>query len=146
MNRAYEGDETRGLVLDLEMEPVVPPKRNRLDPWEYDKEMYKKRNEIERLFRRLKGFRRIFEKPTGGWQWLIGEEWDYTNWAINLDDGVVDKDPRPNDSGDGQPIMGFGEMNLPVPFFKSRAFLSSVSVRALFNPMGRNSMKKCILP
>ncbi|OLH96955.1 transposase, partial [Xanthomonas oryzae pv. oryzae] len=28
--------------------------------WEYDKEMYKRRNEVERLFRRLKGYRRIF--------------------------------------------------------------------------------------
>ena len=59
---AYEGDETRQPVLDLEMEPVVPPKKNRLNQWEYDKEMYKKRNEIERLFRRLKGFRRIFSR------------------------------------------------------------------------------------
>ncbi len=42
------------------MIPVVPPKLNRLEPWEYDREMYKKRNQVERLFRRLKGFRRIF--------------------------------------------------------------------------------------
>jgi transposase len=62
MDRAYEGNETRQLVLDLGMIPVVPPKSNRLDPWEYDREMYKKRNEVERLFRRLKGFRRIFSR------------------------------------------------------------------------------------
>ncbi|WED24172.1 hypothetical protein L3Q72_14905 [Vibrio sp. JC009] len=59
------------------------------------------------------------EEPAGGWSWLSGEKWTYSNWAVNLDDGVVDKDPRPNDqpndSGDGQRIMGFGEMNLPVP-------------------------------
>ena len=42
--------------------PVVPPKANRLAPWEYNRAMYKKRNEIERLFRRLKGFRRIFSR------------------------------------------------------------------------------------
>lgn len=58
-------------------------------------------------------------EPAGGWCWLSGEAWEYTNWAQNLDDGVIDKDPRPNDqpndSGEGQPIMGFGEMNLPVP-------------------------------
>ncbi len=58
-------------------------------------------------------------EPDGGWSWLSGEAWGYTNWAKNLDDGVIDKDPRPNDqpndSGQGQPIMGFGEMNLPVP-------------------------------
>ncbi len=62
MDRAYEGDETRQLVLELGFTPVVPPKQNRVNPWEYDKEMYKRRNEIERLFRRLKGFRRIFSR------------------------------------------------------------------------------------
>lgn len=62
MDKAYEGDETRQLVIDLGMVPVVPPKSNRLSVWEYDKEMYKKRNEVERLFRRLKGFRRIFSR------------------------------------------------------------------------------------
>lgn len=62
MDKAYEGDETRQLVFDLGMTPVVPPKKNRLSVWEYDREVYKKRNEIERLFRRLKGFRRIFSR------------------------------------------------------------------------------------
>jgi transposase len=62
MDRAYEGDETRQLALDLGFVPVVPPKSNRLTPWEYDRAMYRRRNEIERLFRRLKGFRRIFSR------------------------------------------------------------------------------------
>ena len=62
MDKAYEGDETRQLVFDLGMTPVVPPKENRIAVWEYDREMYKKRNEVERLFRRLKGFRRIFSR------------------------------------------------------------------------------------
>jgi transposase len=62
MDRAYEGDETRQLALQLGYEPVVPPKSNRLDPWEYDRELYKRRNEVERLFRRLKGYRRIFTR------------------------------------------------------------------------------------
>ena len=62
MDKAREGDETRQLVLDPGVIPVVPPKSNRLDPWEYDRELYKKRNEVERLFRRLKGFRRIFSR------------------------------------------------------------------------------------
>jgi transposase len=62
MDRAYEGEETRQLALDLGFTPVVPPKKNRIAPWEYDREMYRRRNEIERLFRRLKGFRRIFSR------------------------------------------------------------------------------------
>jgi len=62
MDKAYEGNGMRQLALDLGYVPVVPPKSNRIAPWEYNKEMYKKRNEIERLFRRLKGFRRIFTR------------------------------------------------------------------------------------
>jgi transposase len=62
MDRAYEGEETRQLALDLGFIPVVPPKNNRITAWEYNKAMYKRRNEIERLFRRLKGFRRIFSR------------------------------------------------------------------------------------
>ena len=62
MDRAYEDDATRQLSLDLGLDPVVPPKSNRLEPWEYNRELYKRRNEVERLFRRLKGFRRIFSR------------------------------------------------------------------------------------
>ena len=46
MDRAYEGDDTRQLALDLGYVPVVPPKRN----------------EVERLLRRLKGFRPVFSR------------------------------------------------------------------------------------
>jgi len=46
--------EMRQLVLALEIFPVVPPKNNRLSAWEYSKELYKKRNEVERLSSRLK--------------------------------------------------------------------------------------------
>jgi transposase len=62
MDRAYESDDTRQLVLELNMIPVVSPKSNRRAPWAYDRELYKKRNQVERLFRRLKGFRRIFSR------------------------------------------------------------------------------------
>ena len=62
MDRAYEGNETRQLALDLGYSPVVPPLRTRVDAWTYDRILYKRRNEIERLFRRLKGFRRIFSR------------------------------------------------------------------------------------
>ena len=62
MDRAYEGNETRQLALELGFEPVVPPVSTRVDPWEYNRELYKRRNEVERLFRRLKGFRRIFSR------------------------------------------------------------------------------------
>ena len=62
MDRAYEGDETRQLALDLGFTPVVPPLKPRRHPWHYNREMCKRRNEIERLFRMLKVFRRIFSR------------------------------------------------------------------------------------
>ena len=62
MDRAYGGNETRQLALDLGFIPVVPPTRQRIAPWEYNRVMYRRRNEIERLFRRLKGFRRVFSR------------------------------------------------------------------------------------
>ena len=66
MDRTYEGNGTRQPALDSGFEPVVPPRGNRIVLWEYDREMYKRRNEGERLLRRLKGFRRTlsrFGKP-----------------------------------------------------------------------------------
>ena len=62
MDRAYEDNATRQLALALGWIPVVPPKSNRRAPWSYDKALYRRRNEIERLFRRLKGFRRLFSR------------------------------------------------------------------------------------
>jgi len=62
MDRAYESDETRELASQQGFIPVVPPKRNRKSPWEYDKELYKSRNEIERLFLRIKRFRKVFTR------------------------------------------------------------------------------------
>jgi len=62
MDRAYEGDETRALAVGLGYVSVVSPKSNRKNPWEYDKELYKQRSQVGRLFRRLKRFRRIFTR------------------------------------------------------------------------------------
>jgi transposase len=33
-----------------------------LASWKYDRVIYRRRNEIERLFRRLKGYRRVFSR------------------------------------------------------------------------------------
>jgi hypothetical protein len=58
MDRAYEGNETGQLALDLRVVPLVPPLKGRIEPWEYDLEMYK----VERLFCRPKGCRRIVSR------------------------------------------------------------------------------------
>jgi hypothetical protein len=53
MDRAYEGLETRLLAFELGYSPLVPPKKNRKKPWEYGGELYKQKNEVERMFRRI---------------------------------------------------------------------------------------------
>ena len=60
MDGAYEGDETLKLARQLGYTPIVPPNPNRLNPWKLDRVAYRRRNEIERLFRRLKSYRRVF--------------------------------------------------------------------------------------
>jgi transposase len=52
MDRAYEGNETRQLALDLGCIPVVSPLRTRIEPWDCDRPLCKRRNEVERVFRR----------------------------------------------------------------------------------------------
>ena len=62
MDLAYEDEATRQIALNSGFVPVVPPKKNRKSPWEYDKKLYKRRNEIERYFLRLKRFRKVFTR------------------------------------------------------------------------------------
>ena len=62
MDMAYEGDETRGLACLFGFRPVVPPNPRRRTPWRLNRQLYRQRNHVERLFRRLKGFRRVFTR------------------------------------------------------------------------------------
>ena len=61
-DRAYEDKQTRTIMNEQGFIPVVPPKKNRKASWKYDKELYKRRNEIERYFCRLKRFRKVFTR------------------------------------------------------------------------------------
>ena len=38
------------------------PRATAVNPWDYNRRIYKRRNEVERLFRRLKGYRRVFTR------------------------------------------------------------------------------------
>ena len=62
MDKAYEGDVCRAKAEVCGMRPVVPPKSNRKEPWEYDKDLHKGRNVVERNFRCIKQFRRVFTR------------------------------------------------------------------------------------
>jgi transposase len=65
-DRAYEGAQTRLTARRLGFTSAVPPKSNRRNPWPYDWEVYKRRTEVERFFRRLQAFRCVgtrYDKP-----------------------------------------------------------------------------------
>lgn len=59
MDKGYSDTKVRRTLKDKRCVPVVPPKKDNKKPWRYEKELYKRRNEIERLFNRLKNFRRV---------------------------------------------------------------------------------------
>ena len=46
------GKKMRTTAEELGYAPVVPPKRNYKEQWEYDEKLYKRRNEVERLDRK----------------------------------------------------------------------------------------------
>jgi len=59
MDKGYDSDHIRQRLELDGIEPVVPPRANRLCQYSYDLERYKRRNTIERFFNKIKHFRRI---------------------------------------------------------------------------------------
>ena len=59
-DKAFDGDDLRDECLKRDVNPNIPLKSNR-DPerWACDADGYKERNRVERLFCKLKQFRRI---------------------------------------------------------------------------------------
>ena len=58
-DKGYDGDDVRAALLMKGILPVIPPKANRKEPAACDFTRYKDRNRIERMFNKLKQFRRI---------------------------------------------------------------------------------------
>ena len=58
MDRAHEGDPTRPPAESFGLTPGVPPRRNRTAPWDCDREAHKGRNMVERVFNRMKRYRK----------------------------------------------------------------------------------------
>ena len=55
---AYDADALRDAIVAQGAVAVIKPRKNRVEERLYDKEMYKRRNVIERFFHRLKQYRR----------------------------------------------------------------------------------------
>ena len=58
-DRAYDARKLRDWLTERGCEPVIPPNPTRKNPHSFDAAAYKLRNRIERMFCRLKDFRRI---------------------------------------------------------------------------------------
>ncbi len=58
-DRAYDATKLRDWLAERGCEPVIPPNPTRKHPHAYDKVAYRARNLVERMFCRLKDFRRI---------------------------------------------------------------------------------------
>ena len=58
-DRGYDADQFRFFLRKNRITPVIPGRSNRIEEIRYDKNLYRKRNIIERLFGRMKNFRRL---------------------------------------------------------------------------------------
>ena len=58
-DRGYDANRLRATLRDQGTVPVIPGRRNRKRPVQYDKRRYKDRWRVEAMFCRLKDFRRV---------------------------------------------------------------------------------------
>ena len=58
-DKGYDADALIARIEHTGAQAVIPPRRNRIEPRDYDRHLYKDRNLVERFFARLKQFRRI---------------------------------------------------------------------------------------
>ena len=58
-DKGYESNRVQAFIKDQGAEAVIPPKSTGKEPWEYDKVLYRERNLTERVFNKLKQWRRI---------------------------------------------------------------------------------------
>ena len=58
-DKAYDSDALIAQIEDQGATAIIPPRENRKEPREYDREEYKKRNVVERFINVLKQSRRV---------------------------------------------------------------------------------------
>lgn len=58
-DKGYDADYIVDTVKRMEAEVIIPPRSNRKVAREYDPHLYKERNLIERMYGKLKHFKRV---------------------------------------------------------------------------------------
>ena len=61
-DKGYDAQVVLDKVEEMGAEAVIPPKANRKEQREYDKEFYKERHLIETFFNKMKHYRRVFSR------------------------------------------------------------------------------------
>jgi len=61
-DKGYDCNTFINILKEKNCIPVIPSRKNRIQPREFEKEIYKERNIIERFFGRMKHFRRVFSR------------------------------------------------------------------------------------
>jgi transposase len=75
-DKGYDSDANREAIRARGAEPCIPPRKNRTDPIEYDRHLYRERSAVELYFGRIKQYRRVatrYEKKAKnylGFVWL----------------------------------------------------------------------------
>ena len=58
-DRGYDANHLRDWLTEAEASACIPPRKNRKVQFEYDTDLYKTRNIVERMFNRLKDWRQL---------------------------------------------------------------------------------------
>jgi len=87
-DKGYDADAIVEYVEAMGAKAVIPPKCNRKVQREYDKDLYKQRNRIERCFSKLKQFRRFatrYEKSKACFAALVALACTWINLQLYVD-------------------------------------------------------------
>ena len=58
-DKGYDSDANRKRIRGQGAEPCIPPRKNRTEPIEYDRHLYRERSVVELFFGRIKQYRRV---------------------------------------------------------------------------------------
>ena len=73
-DRGYDADWLIAHIGAIGAEVVIPPKRNRVERREYDRNLYVDRNKVERFIGRIKHYRRVatrYEKTASSYSAMV---------------------------------------------------------------------------
>jgi transposase len=83
-DKGYDANELLQTLAEREIEAVIPPRKNRLDQRDYEQQAYKHCHLTERIFNRLKQYRRVttrYEKLMKNFFGMLS----LTHWFIGVD-------------------------------------------------------------